>query len=200
MNLILASAVFAAISTATMAQTFQNSLITTGRITGPTFSGQIVEGQGIHCAPGGCIDSGPFCDTAAISGQCAFPPGTLLATACAGTPGCVAVTCNAETEECYARSVADVTPMAGFNSVIFGGSNDGSTFSDSRLKTSVERIGTTAHSLPLYRFSYIDSEGQYEGVMAQDVLDVIPEAVTVAENGYYFVDYNMLGIIMRRID
>ncbi len=71
--------------------------------------------------------------------------------------------------------------------------------SDLRLKTDVHRIGTAAHGLPLYTFRYIDEPGLYEGVMAQDVLGVMPEAVSVAEDGYYRVDYEMLGIPFRRL-
>jgi hypothetical protein len=70
--------------------------------------------------------------------------------------------------------------------------------SDIRLKTDIHRIGTTAHGLPLYTFKYIGQDGLYEGVMAQDVLPVMPEAVTVADDGYYRVRYNLLGVEFRR--
>ena len=36
--------------------------------------------------------------------------------------------------------------------------------------------------------------------MAQDVLNVMPRAVRVGEDGYYLVNYDMLGIEMRRLD
>jgi|SRR5689334_8815646 hypothetical protein len=71
--------------------------------------------------------------------------------------------------------------------------------SDLRLKTDIRRIGTAAHGLPLYTFRYIREAGLYEGVMAQDVLPVMPEAVSVAEDGYYRVDYELLGIPFRRL-
>ncbi len=71
--------------------------------------------------------------------------------------------------------------------------------SDIRLKTDIRRIGTTAHGLPLYGFRYIGEDGLYEGVMAQDVLGVLPAAVSVAEDGYYRVDYDLLGIPFRRL-
>jgi len=72
--------------------------------------------------------------------------------------------------------------------------------SDIRLKTDIRQVGTTAHNLPLYTFRYIGKDGQYEGVMAQDVLKLVPIAVSVGEDGYYRVNYNMLGIEMRRLD
>ena len=73
------------------------------------------------------------------------------------------------------------------------------SFSDLRLKTDIHRVGTTAHDLPLYTFRYLGEPALYEGVMAQDVLGVMPEAVSVAEDGYYRVDYELLGIPFRRL-
>jgi Chaperone of endosialidase len=72
--------------------------------------------------------------------------------------------------------------------------------SDFRLKIDIQQVGTTAHSLPLYTFRYIGKDDLYEGVMAQDVLKVMPTAVSVGENGYYRVRYDMLGIEMRRLN
>jgi hypothetical protein len=71
--------------------------------------------------------------------------------------------------------------------------------SDIRLKTDIRQVGTTAHNLPLYAFRYIGEDDQYEGVMAQDVLKVMPSAVSIGEDGYYRVNYKMLGIELRRI-
>lgn len=73
------------------------------------------------------------------------------------------------------------------------------TESDIRLKTDIRRVGTTAHNLPLYTFRYIGKDDRYEGVMAQDVLKVMPSAVSVGDNGYYRVNYDMLGIRMRHL-
>ena len=71
--------------------------------------------------------------------------------------------------------------------------------SDIRLKTDIRQVGTTAHDLPLYAFRYIGEDDQYEGVMAQDVLKVMPSAVSIGEDGYYRVNYEMLGIELRRL-
>jgi hypothetical protein len=71
------------------------------------------------------------------------------------------------------------------------------TPSDIRLKTDIRQIGTTAHNLPLYAFRYIGKDDRYEGVMAQHVLNVMPSAVSIGEDGFYRVDYQMLGIEMR---
>jgi endosialidase-like protein len=75
----------------------------------------------------------------------------------------------------------------------------GKKASDMRLKTDIRRIGTAAHGLPLYTFRYIGEPGLFEGVMAQDVLGVMPAAVSVAADGHFRVDYELLGIPFRRL-
>ena len=71
--------------------------------------------------------------------------------------------------------------------------------SDMRLKKDIIRVGTTRHQLPLYDFSYVNQPGRFEGVMAQDVLKVMPEAVTIGADGFYRVNYTMLGIEIKRL-
>lgn len=71
--------------------------------------------------------------------------------------------------------------------------------SDVRLKTEIERVGSTVLGLPLYRFRYHTGQERFEGVMAQDVLKVDPEAVVTGDDGFYRVDYARLGIAMTRV-
>ena len=61
--------------------------------------------------------------------------------------------------------------------------------SDRRLKRNIRRIGTK-FGLPWYRFTYIWGQDA-EGVMADEVLQVKPEAV-LNMNGYLAVNYAML--------
>jgi hypothetical protein len=68
--------------------------------------------------------------------------------------------------------------------------------SDVRLKTDIEQVGTTVYGLPLYHFRYKTGPARFEGVMAQDVLEVMPDAVVTGEDGYYRVNYARLGIGM----
>ena len=58
------------------------------------------------------------------------------------------------------------------------------------------RLGSLANGLPLYRFRYLWSDCAYVGVMAQDVLEVMPEAVVVGEDGFMRVRYDLLGTRM----
>jgi len=75
--------------------------------------------------------------------------------------------------------------------------------SDMRIKENVSEIGKDAYTgLNLYHFSYINDPDStmYEGVMAQEVLNFMPEAVVLTEDGFYAVDYNMLGMEMKQVE
>jgi hypothetical protein len=64
--------------------------------------------------------------------------------------------------------------------------------SDIRLKTDVIRVGQLDNGLPLYRFRYLWSSDIYVGVLAHEVLPVVPYAVIVGEDGFMRVNYDML--------
>ena len=67
--------------------------------------------------------------------------------------------------------------------------------SDIRLKENYEVIGTSTSGIPIYVFSYIGEAARYIGTMAQDLLNLgRTDAVAVADNGYYVVDYNVIDI------
>lgn len=63
--------------------------------------------------------------------------------------------------------------------------------SDIRLKTAIERCGTLLNGLPVYSYRYLGDATPHIGLMAQDVLKVMPEAV-MTQHGYYAVDYGMV--------
>jgi len=64
------------------------------------------------------------------------------------------------------------------------------TFSDRRLKSNVERIGTHPLGIGIYEYDIFDRRER--GVMADEVLTVLPEAVSVHPSGYMQVDYTRL--------
>jgi hypothetical protein len=70
------------------------------------------------------------------------------------------------------------------------------TPSDRLLKTDIAQVGSLRKDIPLYRFRYIDGAETYVGVMAQDVLPVMPEAISTNEQGFMLVDYAKLGTRM----
>jgi hypothetical protein len=63
-------------------------------------------------------------------------------------------------------------------------------YSDRRLKSNIVRIGT--HPLGIGIYEYDIFNGRERGVMADEVLKVMPEAVMTADNGYMMVNYGML--------
>ena len=64
--------------------------------------------------------------------------------------------------------------------------------SDRRLKVNVEIVGKLPSGLHVYEFNYVWGGERQRGVMAQEVLQVIPQAVSVGPNGYMTVDYGMV--------
>jgi hypothetical protein len=69
--------------------------------------------------------------------------------------------------------------------------------SDIKLKHDVELLGHLANGLGYYRFSYLGSSKPYVGVIAQEVQNLVPEAVTRGRDGYLRVYYEQLGLKLR---
>jgi hypothetical protein len=62
--------------------------------------------------------------------------------------------------------------------------------SDRRLKSNIKRIGTTVYDLPLYE--YMLDGARQQGVMADEVIKVMPSAVAMHPDGYLMVNYSAL--------
>lgn len=74
----------------------------------------------------------------------------------------------------------------------------GGLLSDARFKENIHLV-EHQRGIPIYIFNYIDDpKNKYMGVMAQDIIDICPQAVSV-EGAHYVVDYAMLGIEFKRI-
>lgn len=62
-------------------------------------------------------------------------------------------------------------------------------FSDRRLKSDITRVGTLDNGIPLYRYRI---GGQWAvGVMAQEVMEIRPQAVAMDEDGFLHVRYDL---------
>lgn len=74
--------------------------------------------------------------------------------------------------------------------------------SDMRLKRDIELLATLDDSMKIYSFKYLWSDEIYVGVMAQDLLanPVWKNAVFTKPNGFYAVDYAMLGLKMATLE
>jgi hypothetical protein len=68
------------------------------------------------------------------------------------------------------------------------------------LKHDVVLLGHLANGLGYYRFSYLGSSKPYVGVMAQEVQNAAPHAVTRGQDGYLRVHYEQLGLKFRSYD
>jgi hypothetical protein len=75
-----------------------------------------------------------------------------------------------------------------------GGGGRGGRRSDIRLKHDIVLLGYLNDGVGLYRFSYNGSNKPYVGVMAQEVMQVRPAAVTQDRDGYLRVNYEKLGL------
>lgn len=80
------------------------------------------------------------------------------------------------------------------------GSLIGSVICDMRLKENIKRL-ETVDGINIYLFDYISGPKNQVGVMAQEILDKIPEAVGLNEAGYYYVIYPLLPTsVFKRIN
>ena len=88
----------------------------------------------------------------------------------------------------YQNSMSGITGIA---SALAGGwAKGGFMLSDRRAKKDIEPVGTLYDGTPIYRFRYIDGpKAMHIGVMAQDILSEMPEAVFVSGDGLMMVDY-----------
>ena len=68
------------------------------------------------------------------------------------------------------------------------------TESDIRLKRDIVDVGHLENGIGLYRYRYIWSDQVYVGVMAQEVAEIVPDAVVYGDDGYLRVDYARLGL------
>jgi polysaccharide biosynthesis/export protein len=86
------------------------------------------------------------------------------------------------------KEIKDVLPLAAVS---------GFFLSDVRVKRNIMPIAKLENGLRLYRYRYAWSDTLYVGVMAQEVLEVAPHAVSRGADGYLRVNYARLGLRMQ---
>lgn len=92
---------------------------------------------------------------------------------------------NSTTTGSTSNSSSPLSTIAGLASI------GGALFSDARLKTNIKRVGTHPIGIGIYDY---DKFGKRErGVMAQEVEQVMPEAVAEHPSGYKMVNYGLLN-------
>lgn len=74
-------------------------------------------------------------------------------------------------------------------------------YSDRRLKQDITLVGRDEHTgLNLYEFSYtLTPHQRWVGVMADEVLQVMPSSVHTNAEGFHSVDYDALGLEMKQV-
>jgi Protein of unknown function (DUF3300) len=75
-----------------------------------------------------------------------------------------------------------------------GGGRGGGRRSDIMVKHDVVLLGHLSNGLGYYRFSYNGSDRVYVGVIAQEVQQVMPQAVVRDREGYLRVFYDKIGV------
>ena len=71
--------------------------------------------------------------------------------------------------------------------------------SDRRLKENIKKIGESISGLGIYKFNYIGQVKQYIGAMADEVIKVVPEAVSTMSNGYFGVRYDLIDVQFKEV-
>lgn len=87
-----------------------------------------------------------------------------------------------------------------FNTLLGVGGNIASAYfmSDERLKENIVHIGQeNGHNI--YKFNYKGSPYKFIGVIAQEVMETNPDAVTEID-GFYAVNYDKIGVKFREAD
>ena len=70
-------------------------------------------------------------------------------------------------------------------------------YSDVRRKRDIQPVEELPTGIKLYRYRYRWSATEYVGVLAQEVAELLPEAVCPDADGYLQVDYAQLGLQLR---
>jgi hypothetical protein len=61
-------------------------------------------------------------------------------------------------------------------------------------------VGTSPSGLGIYSFQYVWGGPIFVGVIAQEILEIRPDAVIHDASGYLMVDYSLIDVPMMTID
>ena len=79
------------------------------------------------------------------------------------------------------------------------GQGAGPMASDIRLKENLVMVGQSLSGLNIYEWNYIWGSSRYRGVIAQEVLKIVPEAVKIMQNGFLAVYYDLIDVNMEKL-
>jgi len=80
--------------------------------------------------------------------------------------------------------------------------DDVTAFSDRRLKTEIKPIESALEKVKkLSGYTFTKDGHRHTGVIAQEILEVLPEAVHGSEENFYSVAYgNIIGLLIEAIN
>lgn len=130
----------------------------------------------------------PLNEILALSGQAQLQQPNFVSTPQTGVAGTdVAGITNAN----YAQQMQQYNANQGLLGGLFSaGASLVPLLSDRRAKTDIVRIGSTDSGVPIYKFRYKTGGPTQIGYMAQDLLELQPNAVTMGPDGLYRVKYS----------
>ena len=79
------------------------------------------------------------------------------------------------------------------------GQQYGPMASDVRLKENITKVGNSPSGINIYEWNYIGKSQKYRGVMAQEILESHPDAVTMCPNGFLGVYYGKIDVKMEAV-
>lgn len=103
------------------------------------------------------------------------------------------------------RQLKNQRSMAGFQALGSLGAAGIGAFagSDERLKENIKEVGLSKNGIKIYEFEYKDKsfgEGKFKGVMAQEIKEIIPEAVIEGQDGFMRVNYDLIDVKFEKIN
>ena len=66
--------------------------------------------------------------------------------------------------------------------------------SDRRLKANIDYIGDSPSGIKIYEFNYLNNDVRHRGVIANELVDSYPNAISEDKDGYYMVDYSQIDV------
>ena len=70
---------------------------------------------------------------------------------------------------------------------------------DMKLKENIIKVGNSPSGINVYEWNYIGKSQRYRGVLAQELLESHPEAVTMCPNGFLGVYYGKIDVKMEAV-
>ena len=98
-------------------------------------------------------------------------------------------------EEAYQNTLSSMDE-GGVGEGAIGGFVSGikTVLSDKRLKENLDYIGDSPSGIRVYEFNYLNSDTRHRGVIANQLVDSHPNAVSKNKDGYYRVDYSQIDV------